>query len=162
MPPRGHSCLQLPFTTYGTFFSGTMEQWNGTSQIMERPGTVRPAALWIALLVTKFCFHFFPAVLPLLPSLWDVEDVMYVNGNYDHFYEATTLSAPTTPRTLKSVGEENHGLNSLPVPAEEHEDPPINQRSAIAEIRDFHIEWQKVQRRVIYGLYVLTVKNDHV
>ena len=72
---------------------------------------------------------------------------MYVNGNYDHFYEATTLSAPTTPRTLKSVQEENHGLNSLPVPAEEHEDTPTNQRSAIEEIRDFHIEWQKVQRR---------------
>ena len=70
---------------------------------------------------------------------------MYLNDNYDHFYEATTLSAPTTPRTLKSVQEENHGLNSLPVPEEEHEETPTNQRSAIEEIRDFHIEWQKVQ-----------------
>ena len=69
---------------------------------------------------------------------------MYLNDNYDHFYEATTLSAPTTPRTLKSVQEENHGFNSLPVPAED-EDTPTNQRSAIEEIRDFHIEWQKVQ-----------------
>ena len=27
------------------FSDGTMERWNSTSQIMERPGTVRPTAL---------------------------------------------------------------------------------------------------------------------
>ena len=90
---------------------------------------------------------------------------MYLNDNYDHFYEATTLSAPTTPRTLKSVEEENHGFNSLPVPAED-EDTPINQRSAIEEIRDFHIEWQKVQRLGTCHLRSLRLKtsitNEHV
>ena len=34
-PPPGHSCWQLPFTAYRTFFSGMVEQWNCTSQIME-------------------------------------------------------------------------------------------------------------------------------
>ena len=32
-----------------SFRDGMVEQCNSTSQIMERPGTVRPAALWIAL-----------------------------------------------------------------------------------------------------------------
>ena len=89
---------------------------------------------------------------------------MYLNDNYDHFYEATTLSAPTTPRTLKSVKEENHGFNSLPAPDEEHEDAPTNQRSAIEEIRDFHMEWQKVQShgtcRLRYLRLTTTVKYD--
>ena len=43
--PRGCSSRWLPFTAYGTFFSGTVEQWNCISQIMKRLGTVRPAAL---------------------------------------------------------------------------------------------------------------------
>ena len=42
--PGGHSCRKLPFTAYGTFFSGMLEQRNSTSQIMDWPGTVRPAA----------------------------------------------------------------------------------------------------------------------
>ena len=42
--PRGHSPID-------GFMVGMTEWWNSTSQIMERPGTVRPAALWIALLV---------------------------------------------------------------------------------------------------------------
>ena len=50
-PPRGHSCWQLPLTAYRTFFSGMVEQWNCTSQIMVWLGTVRLAALWMALLV---------------------------------------------------------------------------------------------------------------
>ena len=36
---------RLPITAYGTFFSGKVELLNCTSQIMERPGTVRPADL---------------------------------------------------------------------------------------------------------------------
>ena len=35
------------------FTVGTVEWWNSTSQIMERAGTMRPAALWIALLVAS-------------------------------------------------------------------------------------------------------------
>ena len=37
------------------FRDRTVEQWNGTSQIMELPGTVRPAALWIVLLGLILC-----------------------------------------------------------------------------------------------------------
>ena len=46
---------RLPFTTYETFFSGMVEQWNCTSQIIEQLGTVRPVALWIALFMV--CSH---------------------------------------------------------------------------------------------------------
>ena len=34
------------------FRNGMVEQWNNTSQIMEHPGTVRLAALCIALLIS--------------------------------------------------------------------------------------------------------------
>ena len=47
--PRDCSCCWLSFTAYGSFFSGTVERWNSTSQIMERPGTARLTALWIVL-----------------------------------------------------------------------------------------------------------------
>ena len=38
-------------STIDGFRDGTVERWNSTSQIMEQPGTVRPASLLIALLV---------------------------------------------------------------------------------------------------------------
>ena len=37
------------------FSVGTVQWWNSTSQIKEWPGTVRLAALWIALLVSYLC-----------------------------------------------------------------------------------------------------------
>ena len=64
MTPRDHSF-------FDSFRDGRVEWWNSTSQIMVRPGTMRPAALWIALLgaggfvngaVTKF--NFYTAELP--------------------------------------------------------------------------------------------------
>ena len=64
MTPRGHSCRWLPFTAYGTFFSGMVKQCNSASQIMEWPGTMRQAALWsaVTVLFTKLPASQFPAI----------------------------------------------------------------------------------------------------
>ena len=45
-PPRGCSPID-------SFRVGMVEWWNSTRQIMEQPGTVRPAALWIALQISQ-------------------------------------------------------------------------------------------------------------
>ena len=59
--PRTYSSQWLPFTAYGTFFSGTMEQWNCTSQIMEQPGS-REASSFVNSTVT--------ALFTKLPASW--------------------------------------------------------------------------------------------
>lgn len=77
----------------------------------------------------------------MLPQLWKVEDVMIQEENYNRYYEATTFSVPTTPRSLKSLSEAEvrHAHNV--------QQDPLHQKSAIEEILDFHLSQRKVRTR---------------
>ena len=79
---RGHSPID-------DFRVGTVERWNSTSQIMEWPGTMKPAALWIALLM----LHTVSALilLPMVRSLsqfWILCEMVLlstVSKSYDYY-----------------------------------------------------------------------------
>ena len=105
MASGDRSYCQLPFTANGTFFCGTVDQWNSTSKSWE---AIRPADLWIAWRSNIYCLqrsckgYVFTGVLSVhgggvcLSACWDttpsppreqatVADGMYPTGMHSCF-----------------------------------------------------------------------------